>query len=35
MLSITSWKIMNLIAVPFLILIVLSSIRADLSKSSK
>ena len=26
---------MNLIAVPFLILIVLSSIRADLSKNSK
>jgi MFS family permease len=35
MLSITSWKTMNLIAVPFLILIVLSSIRADLSKESK
>jgi len=35
MLSITSWKTMNLIAVPFLILIVLSSIRADLSKKSK
>jgi len=35
MLSMTSWKIMNLIAVPFLILIVLSSIRADLSKDGK
>jgi len=35
MLSITSWKTMNLIAVPFLILIILSSIRADLSKNSK
>jgi len=32
MLSMTSWKTMNLIAIPFLILIVLSSIRADLSK---
>jgi len=35
MLSITSWKTMNLIAVPFLILIVISSIRADVSKDSK
>ena len=35
MLSMTSWKTMNLIAVPFLILIVLSSIRADLSKDIK
>jgi MFS family permease len=35
MLSMTSWKTMNLIAVPFLILIVLSSIRADLSKKNK
>jgi MFS family permease len=35
MLSITSWKTMNLIAVPFLILIVLSSIRADVSKNNK
>ena len=35
MLSMTSWKTMNLIAIPFLILIVLSSIRADLSKDSK
>ena len=35
MLSMTSWKTMNLIAVPFLILIILSSIRADLSKDSK
>ena len=34
MLSMTSWKTMNLIAVPFLILIILSSIRADLSKDS-
>ena len=33
MLSMTSWKTMNLIAIPFLILIVLSSIRADLSKA--
>ena len=32
MLSMTSWKTMNIIAVPFLILIVLSSIKADLSK---
>ena len=35
MLSMTSWKTMNLIAVPFLILIILSSIRADLSKTSE
>ena len=35
MLSMTSWKTMNLIAVPFLILIIFSSIRADLSKDSK
>ena len=35
MLSMTSWRIMNLIAVPFLFLIVLSSIIADLSKDSK
>jgi len=35
MLSMTSWKTMNLIAVPFLILIVLSSIRADVSKNNK
>jgi len=35
MLSMTSWKTMNLIAIPFLILIVLSSIRADLSKIIK
>jgi MFS family permease len=35
MLSMTSWKTMNLIAIPFLILIILSSIRADLSKDSK
>ena len=35
MLSMTSWKTMNLIAIPFLILIVFSSIRADLSKDSK
>jgi len=35
MLSITSWKTMNLIAVPFLILIIISSIRADVSKDSK
>ena len=34
MLSMTSWKTMNLIAVPFLILIILFSIRADLSKAS-
>ena len=31
-LSITSWKTMNLIAIPFLILIVFTSIRADKSK---
>ena len=35
MLSMTSWKTMNLIAIPFLILIVYSSIKADLSKNSK
>jgi len=35
MLSMTSWKTMNLIAMPFLILIVISSIRADLSKNNK
>jgi len=35
MLSMTSWKTMNIITVPFLILIVLSSIRADLSKENK
>ena len=35
MLSVTSWKAMNLIAVPFLILIVFTSIRADISKDSK
>jgi len=35
MLSMTSWRTMNLIAVPFLILIVLSSIRADVSKNNK
>ena len=35
MLSMTSWRAMNLIAIPFLILIVLLSIRADLSKESK
>jgi len=35
MLSMTSWKTMNLIAIPFLIVIILSSIRADLSKNNK
>ena len=35
MLNMTSWKIMNLVAIPFLILIVLTSIRADLSKDNK
>ena len=35
MLSMTSWKTMNLIAIPFLALIVLSSIKADLSKDDK
>jgi len=35
MLSVTSWKAMNLIAVPFLILIVFTSIRADISKDNK
>ena len=35
MLSMTSWKTMNLIAIPFLVLIVFSSIRADLSKNGK
>jgi len=34
-LSMTSWKTMNLLIIPFLILIVLSSIRADLSKNNK
>ena len=34
-LSITSWKTMNLIAIPFLILIIFSSIRADLSKDNR
>ena len=33
MLSITSWGIMNLITIPFLILIIISSIRADLSEN--
>jgi len=32
MLSMTSWKTMNLIAIPFLVLIVILSIRADLSR---
>ena len=31
-LSITSWKTMNLIAIPFLILIIFTSIRADKTK---
>ena len=35
MLSVTNWKTMNLIAIPFLILIIFSSIRADISKASK
>ena len=35
MLSMTGWKTMNLIAIPFLVLIVFSSIRADLSKNGK
>ena len=35
MLSMTSWKTMNLIAIPFLLLIVVSSIRADLFKGNK
>jgi MFS family permease len=35
MLSMTSWKTMNLIAIPFLLLIVVSSIRADLFKRNK
>ena len=35
MLSMTSWKTMNLIAVPFLTLIVLTSIRADMFKDDK
>jgi len=34
-LSMTSWKVMNLIIVPFLFLIIFSSIRADLSKDKK
>jgi len=35
MLNITSWKAMNLITIPFLVLIIFSSIRADLSKDGK
>jgi MFS family permease len=35
MLNITSWKTMNLIIIPFLVLIIFSSIRADLSKDGK
>jgi len=35
MLSMTSWKTMNLIAIPFLFIIIFSSIRADLSKKNK
>jgi len=35
MLSVTSWRVMNLIAIPFLILIIYSSIRADVSKASR
>jgi len=35
MLSMTGWKTMNLIAIPFLVLIIFSSIRADLSKNDK
>ena len=35
MLSMTSWKTMNLIAIPFLILIIISSIKADLSKTNE
>jgi len=35
MLSMTSWKTMNLVVIPFLILIVLTSIRADLSEDNK
>jgi len=34
-LSMTSWKTMNLIVIPFLILIVTSSVKADLSAESK
>ena len=34
LLSLTSWKIMNLICIPFLILIVLSTIRADFRKKN-
>ena len=34
-LSMTSWKTMNLIAIPFLFLIILTSIRADLSKVNR
>ena len=34
-LSMTSWKTMNLIVIPFLILIVISSVKADLSAESK
>ena len=35
MLSITSWKTMNLIAIPFLIIIIICSVRADNSKIDK
>jgi MFS family permease len=34
-LSMTSWKTMNLIAIPFLFIIIFSSIRADLSKVNR
>jgi hypothetical protein len=34
-LSMTSWKTMNLITIPFLILIIFLSIRADLSKDNR
>ena len=35
MLSMTNWKTINLIAIPFLILIIFSSVRADFSKTSE
>ena len=34
LLSLTSWKIMNLICIPFLVLIILSTLRADFRKKN-
>jgi hypothetical protein len=35
MLSITSWETMNLVTIPFIILIILASLRADLLEKTK